>query len=106
VQLAHILAGKGVFCDFSMPSLTTDIHCSSCDEAILWSKLNFGGAYILLRLLWLKNEAVQRKEAKYCMHFYMIRSCIVETKRGTIVATNKLRFIPALILMCIFCTVV
>jgi len=92
VQLAHILAGKSVFGGVSVPCLTTEIHCSSYDETVLWSKLNFGGAYILLRLFWLKNEAVQRKGAKYCMHFYMIRSCIVETKRGTIVATNELTF--------------
>ena len=64
VQLAHILAGKGVFCDFSMLGLTTDIHCSSCDEAVLWSKVNFVGAYILLRLLRLKNQAVQPKKSR------------------------------------------
>jgi len=75
-----------------MLGLTMYVHCSSCDEAVLWSKVNFEDACILLRLFRLKNEAVQRKGVKYCMHFYMIRSCTVETKRGTIVATNELTF--------------
>jgi hypothetical protein len=61
VQLAHILAGKGVFGGVSMPRLKIGMHCSSYDEAAFWSKVNFAGAYILLRLFRLKNQVVSQK---------------------------------------------